>query len=193
MGLVLVAALLAVACGAGPGPPEFRGIQRLPLPDVSNASLPDASAGGAELSLVADQGGVLLVFFGFMSCPDICPTTLADVRSALKLLDPEQADRIDLAMITVDPERDTDEALVRYVQSFVPGAHALRSTDDSRLRAVADSFGASYEVVRDDRGVIEVAHTGSLYAVDDEGRLQLTWLFGTSHEDLAHDLELLLS
>jgi protein SCO1 len=185
--------LLVAACGSGSGPPELRGVERLPLPDVSGASLPDASAGGEPFAFVANPEAVLLVYFGFMSCPDVCPTTLADVRSAIDLLAPESAGRVDLAVVTVDPARDTGEGLTRYAQTFVPGAHALLTTDDLQLRAVADSFGAAYELTENEQGEVEVSHTGFLYGVDDEGRLRVTWLFGTSPEDLAHDLELLLS
>jgi protein SCO1/2 len=82
--------------------------------------------------------------------------------------------------------------LTGYVQTFVPDAHALVTTDDERLRAAADAFGASYGVEVDDDGEPEVFHTGFLYAVDDDGKLVLTWPFGMPAADFEHDIGLLL-
>lgn len=169
----------------------LRGMTRDPVPDVSTITLPDASRDGEDFAFVGPEGGLLLVYFGYTSCPDVCPTTLADVRSAMEELGPE-ADRVDVAMATIDPDRDTAEVLTGYVQSFVPDAHALVTADDARLREAADAFGAEYivdEVAGDDP---EVTHTGFLYAVDSQGRMVITWPFGTSPDDYAHDIGLLL-
>lgn len=189
--LALAVALLAAACGSDEVGGEIRGIQRTPQPDVGQTSLPDVSAAGVELPFVAPEGGLLLVYFGYTHCPDVCPTTLADVRSALGDLG-DDADRVDLAMATIDPDRDTSDVLTPYVQSFVPDAHALRTTDDDQLRAAADLFGVTYDVAEGDDGEVEVTHSGFLYAVDEQGRLVVSWAFGTPAEDVAHDLELLL-
>ena len=191
LAVALAVALLATACGSDESGGEIRGIQRTPEPDVGQTSLPDVSAEGAELSFVAPEGELLLVYFGYTHCPDVCPTTLADVRSALGDLG-DDADRVDLAMATIDPDRDTGDVLTPFVQSFVPGAHALRTTDDAQLQAAADLFGVTYDVAEGDEGEVEVTHSGFLYAVDDQGRLVVSWAFGTPAEDVAHDLELLL-
>jgi protein SCO1/2 len=159
---------------------------------VGEISLPDASAGGEALSLVADEGSLLLVYFGYTSCPDVCPTTMADIRAALADLPEGDAGKVDLAMVTIDPGRDTGELLTGYVQSFVPGAHAIRVDDATLLRSTADAFGADYSVETAASGDIEVSHTGNLYAVDDQGVLRLQWAFGTTPEDLGRDLALLL-
>ena len=100
--------------------------------------------------------------------------------------------RVTVAMATVDPDRDTDEVVVGYVHTFVDDGHALRTTDDDALRAVAGAFGADYQVTTTDEGDVDVAHTGSLYAVDDAGKLRVTWPFGTTVDDLEGDLRLLL-
>jgi protein SCO1 len=187
--MALVAALALPACGDSGGAP-LKGVVRAPLPEVGALTLPDVAAGGAEVPFRADDGGILVVYFGFTSCPDVCPTTMADLREALRSLG-EDAERVSVALVTVDPGRDSDEVLTDYVEYFAPGGHALRTDDDARLRDVAAGFGASYTVATVD-GAIEVAHTGHLYAVDEAGRLLVTWLFGTSPEDLRADLVRLL-
>jgi protein SCO1/2 len=126
----------------------------------------------------------------------VCPTTLADLKVALADLG-DDASRVATAMITVDPKRDTP-VLADYVQSFVPGAHALATDDQAALQAVAGPFGVSYEVTTSPSGEVQVAHSSYLFAVDDAGRLVLTWPVGldsetsTSAKDLAADMKLLL-
>lgn len=189
--VVLIAlALLVAACGGEEAEP--RGIVRSPLPEMAGYSLPDAANGNADFAFRADPGELLLVYFGYTSCPDVCPTTLADVRSALEDLG-DDAQYVDLAMITVDPDRDDAERLTGYVQSFVPDSHALRTEDADELWNVAQPFGAFYEVETSDDGTIEVGHTAFLYGIDDAGLLQLQWAFGTEPEDLRSDFALLLN
>lgn len=189
---VLLAALAVVAAGCSDvtieGP---TGIVRDPAPDVSDVVLEDASNGGQPFDMWADEGEFLVVYFGYTACPDICPTTLADFRSAVRRLDEDQADAIDVAMITVDPMRDDAERLTSYLQSFFAGSHALRTEDADVLRSAADAFGADYEVVIDGDD-IDVGHTAFLYAIDDAGKIQLQWPFGATSEDMANDLAYLL-
>jgi protein SCO1/2 len=185
----LLVAALAAGCG-GDDTSSPAGIIRQPAPDVSNVSLPDASTGDRFITR-ADPGEILVVYFGYTSCPDICPTTLADLRFAVRNLG-DDAERIDAAMVTVDPGRDDGERLTAYVQSFVEGAHALRTDDPAELQASADSFGVSYSVSTTADGYIEVTHSAFLYAVDSAGHIRVQWPFGTSSEDLERDLAYLL-
>lgn len=200
LGALVAVTWLAAGCGGdGPaGRPSaggddrgLAGIERAPAPDVSAVALPDASAGGRPFATLADDGALLLVYFGYTSCPDVCPTTLADVRAARHDLG-DDADLVDLAMVTIDPARDTGDVLRAYVQTFVPRAHALRTEDQQALRDAADAYGADYAVAAGPSGQPEVSHTGSLYVVDDTGRLVLQWPFGTSAADMAADLAHLL-
>jgi protein SCO1/2 len=185
--LALAAALVVplAACG-GDEPHEFAGYVRTPEPQVDVAALPNLTDGGADFELRAEPGNLLLTFFGYTNCPDFCPTTLADTRAAVRRLDPADAERIDVAMITVDPDRDL-EALPAYVQSFDEGWIGLGTDDADLLATVAAPFGASYQVDGE-----EVAHSTQLYAIDDQGRLVMTWPFGIASEQLAGDLEALL-
>jgi protein SCO1/2 len=189
----LSVAVISAACGQSTADATLSGFERTPTPVVSDAPLPEATNDGEPFTFRAGgEGQLLVVYFGFTNCPDVCPTTLADLRVALDALDTEDRDKIDTAMITVDPARDTDEVLSGYVRSFVPNAAAVRTTVDADLRVVADTFGADYEVTADDEGNIEVIHTGSLYAVNQAGELLVSWPFGVPAEDITKDLSLLL-
>ena len=193
MGGVLAAGVLLglAACGGDDAAREYVGYRQSPGQQVGAASLPDASAEGADFAFAAEPGHLLIAYFGYTSCPDVCPTTLSGLRQALRDLGDDAA-RVDLAMVTIDPARDTDEILVGYVQSFVDGAHALRTTDDSSLRAAADAFGASYSVTTAADGAVEVAHSGAMYVVDPSGTVTLTWPFGVTSDDIRGDLAQLL-
>ena len=189
LAVLAVLGLLVGSCSSEPE--ELSGFVRTPLPSVADISLPDGSNGGAPFQMVAPEGELLLVYFGYTECPDVCPTTLADVRKALRELG-DDADKITLAMETIDIERDTEEIITAYVQSFVPDAHGLRAPDDATLRAAADVFGADYSVVINDEGKYEVGHTAHTYAVNDKGQILVTWAFGTEAEVMAQDIRLLL-
>ncbi|MGI9051038.1 MAG: SCO family protein [Ilumatobacteraceae bacterium] len=186
----VVAAVTIAGFGAGcGGGRELVGSTREPAPRVDAVALPDVSRDGEPFELRAEPGGLLVVFFGYTNCPDICPTTMSDLRHAMDELG-DDASRIDVAMVTVDPARDTD-VLADYVQDFVPDAHALATDDAVALRAVAEPFGVSYDVQVHD-GHTEVGHSSQLFAVDETGTLLVTWSFGTRADDLVADLRTLL-
>ena len=171
---------------------ELAGYRRDPAPVVGDLTLPDLTADGAEFALRADPGEILAVYLGYTNCPDFCPTTLSDLRLATRRMDPADAARVDLAMVTVDPHRDLP-VLAGYVTSFLDGAHALGTVDGGRLAAVAAPFGAGYEITTNDDGATDVAHSTSLYAVNGDGEIVLTWQFGVPIDDLAADLTQLLA
>lgn len=158
---------------------------------VGAVSLPDVSNEDVPFFFQASDGELLVVYFGFTSCPDICPTTLADLKSVLGDLGDDSVS-VDVAMITVDPERDSAETLVDYVQWFIPDAHALRTDDQAVLETAGDAFGAEFSVVKDSDGGLEVLHTAYLYGVDDTGRIVATWPFGAEPDDIATDVRSLL-
>jgi protein SCO1/2 len=195
VGVLFVACLTLLAgCGnknkAADTDTGVRGIQIDPPTQVGDLSLP-RSDNGAAFPLKAAPGKLLLTYFGYTNCPDVCPTTLADVKGALKELGTD-GQRVDVAMITVDPERDTDPNFTSYVQTFVPKAAALRTTDPAALKAVADRFLVSYSVTKTADGKVEVVHSGLLFAVDDQGKIVLRWNFPTPTADLVHDMRILL-
>lgn len=184
--LAVSCAVLAIASSCG-GTREFSGYVRTPAPSSQGISLP--VIGGESLrELVASNGKLLTIYFGYTNCPDICPTTLQDLTVALRRLD--DASRVEVAMVTVDPDRDL-AVLDGYVKSFIPTAIALGTTDETELAAAAQPFGASY-LVESMSTDIEVAHSTSLYVVDDQGTLLLTWPFGVRSSDISADLNDLL-
>ena len=186
--LAVAAALALSACGGEER--ELVGFQREPAPVVAEYELPDLSNGGEAFAMQAEPGELLVVYFGYTNCPDFCPTTLSDLRLALRRMDGPE--RVAVAMVAVDPDRDLP-ILDEYVAGFFPeSGHALGTDDASALATVAAPFGAQYEVSTNDDGEIEVAHTTQLYAVNDAGEIVLTWPFGVEIDDIAGDMEQLL-
>ena len=186
-----LALIVVVACGSDDA--VLSGFERTPTPVVNDYALPIADPSADPFNLNAAQASdLLVVYFGYTNCPDVCPTTLFDLRTAIDALDEEDRDRVQTAMITIDPNRDTNEILSGYVGSFLPDATALRTEDDAELRRVADLFGADYGVTETEDGEIEVLHTGSLYAVNRSGELLVSWPFGVPATDVAKDLRILL-
>jgi len=164
---------------------------RTPEPYVGDVSLPDASDGERDFLTIAEENEILVVYFGYTQCPDICPTTMSDLRKAVEDLG-RDGDRVDVAFITVDPERDTPEHITGYVQSFFDDGHALRTEDVARLEKAVLSYGAAFSITTDADGTVEVGHSALLYAVDSTGHILVQWPFGTLPEDMTNDLKILL-
>ena len=128
--VALVVAGLA-ACG-GDDDETLVGYQVQPVPHVGNFTVDNAST-GEPFEMRAGPGGLLIVFIGFTNCPDACPTALAEVRRAMERLGQEAAP-VDVAMVTVDPTRDSPEALTTFVRGFVDRGIGLRTEDSAELR-----------------------------------------------------------
>lgn len=173
--------------------PSIEGLVRDEPLQVGEATLPEVAPDGSEAPFAfrAPDGGLLFVAFGYTYCPDVCPTTLSDLRKALAQLEPADAARVSAAFATVDPDRDTAEVLTGYLSSFVEDGHALRTDDPAALEAAEDAFGVTSSVVERD-GQVEVAHTGRSFIVDDQGDVVVEWAFGTGPDAMANDLQLLL-
>jgi protein SCO1/2 len=196
--LRLVAALVLVAtvaaCGSSSSANSgFAGIVREPAPDVSAISLPSADASQTPTPFRAPAHGLLIAYFGYLSCPDVCPTTMADLHTALSGLSATDQTKVEVVMTTIDPARDTADALTAYVKGFIANGRGLRTDDQTQLRAATEAFGADYQVDTNASGAVEVAHTAYVYVVDDQGRVRLTWAFGTSATDMRNDLKRLLA
>ena len=199
--MLAVAPLLMLGATGCTTEDALHGVVRADPLEVADVALPDVTPGAlrgggvldadGRLVMRAAPGRLLLTYFGFLNCPDVCPTTLADVRTALRRLDPAAAARVDLAFVTVDPDRDTPAALAEYLTAFLPTFHAVR-TDAAGLAPALDAFLATAEVTVAADGTVDVAHSAVLYAVDERGTVVVEWPFGTSATALADDLRLLL-
>jgi protein SCO1/2 len=146
---------------------------------------------GNQFELKAKPQEVLIVYFGYTNCPDVCPTTLVAIKNAKKKIG-VLSDRVDLAMITVDPQRDTANILPRYLSSFTDRYHALIPANEAELRSAEKAFGATSSVTTVD-GKIEVVHGGTAYLVDDTGMVVVQWPFGIDSNSMANDLTTLLN
>jgi protein SCO1/2 len=199
--MLVLALLLATslsACGSdsrgGAGGPSLAGVVREPALQVGGVSLPNASDSGAPMHMRAPQGELLLVYFGYTSCPDICPTTLSDISVAVGDLPAELAERIRMVMVTVDPEVDTAEVLTGYLGHFLDRSAALRTDDPEQLEDAAEAFGVQYEVEEHEPGEPhDVAHSAITYVVDDTGTVVVEWTFGFESSDMTNDLKTLLT
>ena len=143
---------------------------------------------GEQVSLSDFRGKWVVLYFGYTFCPDVCPLTLADLARAMRLLDAKQADRVQVVMISVDPERDTPQRLAQYVPVFHPAFLGLTGSEEA-LAAAATPFGIYYarQEVGGASGYL-VDHTASVTVLDDQGRVRLIWPFGVSAEMMAEDL-----
>ena len=176
------------ACG-GESTSELRGYQAPREKTSAGISVTDAVT-NAPFELKAADGELLVVYFGYTHCPDICPTTLVAVKNAKKKIG-ALASNVDLAMITVDPNRDTSEILPKYLSSFTDKFHALIPANQEELRTAEKAFDATSSVTEVD-GKIEVVHGGTCYIVDSTGKVVDEWPFGMDAESMAHDLKILL-
>lgn len=164
----------------------------VPPSTKNSASISVTEAGAStpfELRAAPDE--MLIVYFGYTHCPDVCPTTLVAIKNAKKKVGAALADRVDLAMVTVDPERDTAEVLPRYLSSFTDKFHALVPASESELRAAEKPFGATSSVTKTD-GEVKVVHGGTAYIVDSKGDVVVEWPFGLDAASMAHDIQVLL-
>jgi len=178
-------ALLAAACDSGA--PRFKSTDITGVDYGKTLELSDP--GGRVRRLEDFRGKVVVVFFGFTHCPDVCPTTLADIAGALKTLGPD-ADRVQGLFITVDPERDTAADLERYVKAFDARFIALRG-DLPATQRVAKDFKIYFEK-RKQGDTYTVDHSSQTYVIDPQGRLRLLVRPDRLSTDLADDLKTLL-
>lgn len=188
---------MVTACGGSDASDDeaFAGYRLDPTTVVANVALPELTS-GTDRTLTASLGKLAVVYFGYTSCPDFCPTTMSNLRLARNRLDDPAV--IEPAMVTIDPHRDLP-VLTDYVGSFFDDGAAFGTDDPAVLAAAAAPFGVTYSVEPNPEAADDpqadpflVTHSTLLYAVNDQGMLVLTWPFGVTIDDLTHDLELLI-
>jgi len=175
---------LAAACDSGP---QFKSTDITGAPYGHSLELTDHT--GKPRRLEGFRGKAVVLFFGFTHCPDICPTTLADIASAVKSLGPD-AERVQVLMVSVDPERDTQDALAKYVTAFDPRFLGLRG-DLAATQRVAKEFKIYFEK-RKSGNSYTVDHSAQSYVIDPQGRLRLLVRHERIAQDLSDDLKTLL-
>ncbi len=173
-----------------------------PKPSFKNVDITGSKAFGTDFNLIdhdgkvrtlADfKGKVVVMFFGYTQCPDICPTTLTEMQQVMTLLGP-QADKVQVLFVTVDPERDTAAILKQYVPAFDTRFLGLRPADEAALEKVTKDFKIYYKKVPGTSpGSYTMDHTAGSYAFDPEGHLRLYIKHAQGPETLAQDLKQLL-
>lgn len=191
---LLAAAVATVAGGTLSGcerfsPAAFKAIDITGADYARELTLPDIE--GRTRSIAEFKGKVVVVFFGFTHCPDVCPTTLVELAAVKRALGPD-GDRVQGVFVTVDPERDTAEVLRAYVSNFDPGFIALRGSPQETA-AMAKQFKVFYaKVPGKTADTYTIDHTAGSYVFDPQGRIRLFTRHGTGSEALVHDLKILL-
>lgn len=181
------AAALLQACSKRK--PQFKAIDLTGADYARDLQLPDAD--GRERSLKDFRGKVVVLFFGYTQCPDVCPTTLSEIAQAKQLLGADGA-RVQGVFVTLDPERDTPQVLKAYLANFDPTFVALRGTLQ-QTAAVAKDFKIFYQKVAGKTpGSYTLDHSAAAYVYDPEGRLRLYTRYGSGPQALASDVKLLL-
>ena len=185
---IACAATLLGACSKEEAP-QFKSIDLTGADYAKDFVLPDQN--GQVRGLKDFAGKVVVVFFGFTQCPDVCPTSMAELAQIKKSLGTD-GDRLQAIFITVDPERDTPELLKAYMGSFDPSFLALRPALD-KLPEVAKSFKIYYKKVEGTTvGSYSMDHSAGSYVYDPKGQIRLYSRYGTGPEGLTSDIRLLL-
>ncbi len=191
--LLIVAAgvLLLAACDGKPPAPKasFANTDITGLDYAKNFQLTDHT--GQPRSLADYRGKVVLVFFGFTQCPDVCPTTLAEMADLKKQLGAD-GDKLQVVFVTVDPERDTQDVLAGFVPAFDPSFVGLRGSAEQTAQIAKDFKIFVQKVAAKDGKSYSIDHTAGSYLFDQQGRLRLFVRHG-QREGLLNDIRQLMA
>jgi protein SCO1/2 len=180
----IIFSLVLAGCDGGP---KFKSTDITGVDYGRSLELNDHT--GRARTLQDFRGKAVVVFFGFTHCPDVCPTTLAELAQAIKQLGPD-AQRVQVLFVSVDPERDTPQALAKYVTAFDARFLGLRG-DAAATQRVAQEFKIYYEK-RKTGDSYSVDHSSQTYVIDPQGRLRLLVRPDRIAADLPADLKTLL-
>jgi protein SCO1 len=187
VGIFALFLMFAAACAEKK--PEFRSIDLTGAEYAKGFSLPDVN--GQVKTLADFKGKAAVVFFGFAQCPDVCPTTMAEVAQVKKLLG-KDGDKVTAVFITVDPERDTPQVLKAYMESFDASFTALRGSPEQTAQLAKD-YKVFYKKVEGKTPTsYSIDHTAASFVYDPQGRLRLYTRYGMGAQALADDLKILL-
>jgi protein SCO1/2 len=185
---VATSLVLAVAA-CSPTAPKFEGSDVTGIGYARDFRLTDHA--GRTRTLADFRGKVVVLFFGYTQCPDVCPTTLSELAATMQKLGAD-ADRVQVLFVTVDPERDTADLLARYVPAFNPSFLGLYG-DAAATEATAKEFKILYQKQPGPTpGTYSVDHSAGTYIFDPQGRLRVYESYGRGPEVFAHDIRALL-
>ncbi|MEX3924141.1 SCO family protein [Paraburkholderia sp. BR10936] len=178
--------------GCGQQPPAFSNLDITGNTQFGkDFALPDTS--GKTRTLADFKDKVVVLFFGYTHCPDVCPTTMAELSQALQQLGPDAAKRVQVLFVTVDPERDTPQILGQYAAAFNPTFIGLRPANEDQLKQVAKDFRVYYaKVPGNTPDSYTMDHTAASYVFDTTGKLRLFARDGQGVTPWLHDLKILL-
>ena len=188
--LALGALLAPLLAGCNSGKPQFKNTDITGADYAKGFALTDHT--GKPRTLADYQGKVVSIFFGFTFCPDACPGALAEMREVMEKLGPA-AKEVQVLFVTVDPERDTQELLSKYVPAFHPSFIGLRGSVAEVTKAAKDFKVFFAKVPGKTPGSYTVDHTTGSYVFDQQGRVRLFVRHGQPVEGLLGDIKLLLA
>ncbi|WP_414719368.1 SCO family protein [Trinickia sp.] len=183
--MILACAALTAGCSHDDGPWQLTDVSGH-LPDLAFQLTEDT---GQSVSAAAFAGRTTLVYFGYTHCPDVCPETMARLMQVLEKLPAADAKQVRILFISVDPARDTPEALHAYVGAFdAEHIRGLTGTN-AQVEALAKRYRIAYQMEkRDPKGNYEVTHSSAVYIFDRAGHARLLATSGDSPDAIAHDL-----
>lgn len=180
--------LIFAACGEAKLPSPFKASDV--TSQYARADFHLFDAGGKPRSLADYRGKVVAMFFGYTHCPDVCPTTLADLAQVMRLLG-KDADKLQVLFVTLDPQRDTRELLAQYAPAFHPSFVGL-SGDAEATAQTARAFGVMYRKQTVKNGDYTLDHSAGTYLISPDGKFVLLAPYQQQTELLLHDIKLLL-
>ena len=187
---MLALALLSAGCDKlASKPAAFQNTDLTGLDYAKGFSLTDHN--GKARTLADFRGKVVVLFFGYTQCPDVCPTTMAEMAAVMKELG-RAADDVQVLFVTLDPERDTQELLASYVPAFDKRFLGLRGTPEQTAKTAKEFKVFVAKVEGREEGSYTVDHTAGSYVFDKEGRVRLFLRHGNGPAPIVHDLRQLL-
>lgn len=191
MRLVLLGLLLPllVACGQANNAQKFNSTDITGVDFGNTLSLTDHT--GKPRSLSDFKGKVVALFFGYTHCPDVCPTTLNDMKQSMKLLG-AHANEMQVLFVTLDPERDTQPLLAQFVPAFDPSFIGLYGTKEQTATVLKDFKIFAAKVENKGRSGYTIDHSAGVYVFDKTGKIRLYVDYGTKPDMIAADIQKLL-
>jgi protein SCO1 len=186
-----VLAVLTLTLLSACGPYRFRGTVLEPPSPANDFTV--TAQDGQPFTLSQQRGNVVALFFGFTNCPDICPTTLSEMKAIRERLGSD-ADKLKVVFISVDPERDTPERLGRYMSSFEP-SFIGGSVPQAELNKILKDYGAiaTKRELPNSAMRYTMDHSAYTYLIDTKGQLRVLLAYGSSIDDMTSDIRYLIN